>query len=568
MAKLSAYERQREINKARNRALLDQLELKQAVEGLGFPDKKGSQKAKEKSQAKPVQPAKRVKKDSVEKDAPRRQSARLRSSAVVVDPNESPSKKRKREAEEQERLAKEAEERIEAQERERLAKKPRHNDLDLVALTDEDAAAVASLSTELEHLTQNAQNAKAKARGDPEAFVFESEQDAKDQAQVEELRQRLQSLKVVARAKVTENRVYSAAYHPEPTKDLIFFGDKHGQLGIWDARAPPDEVDDEDESQAETQENGHYWRLQVHWPATSKSSISCVKLDPIDSHTVYTSAYDCTIRALSFTSGLSREVFSNDETLICSMDFAPSGHELWISDAAGGVTHLDLRQDKSKGTWYQLSQAKIGSLSVNPTRENFLLTASNSKELRIWDTRKLQSMITDLSLEPSTTEFDSDVVTQYRESKDGEGCLRGEWRHEKSVSSAYWDPRGRGIVSTSYDDAIRIWDIHSPAFESSKPFPSARPFCRISHNCQTGKWLTILRAQWNPNPNVYPHFTIGNMNHSLDIISCKGERITRLSDSSKITAVQAVTCSHPSIVERAATGNASGRCVLWAPADA
>ena len=36
-------------------------------------------------------------------------------------------------------------------------------------------------------------------------------------------------------------------------------------------------------------------------------------------------------------------------------------------------------------------------------------------------------------------------------------------------------------------------------------------------------------------------------------------------DVSRITAVQAVTCSHPNIVERVATGNASGRCVLWAP---
>lgn len=36
-----------------------------------------------------------------------------------------------------------------------------------------------------------------------------------------------------------------------------------------------------------------------------------------------------------------------------------------------------------------------------------------------------------------------------------------------------------------------------------------------------GKWLTILRAQWSPNPDAYPHFTVGNMNHSLDIYSAK-----------------------------------------------
>lgn len=68
--------------------------------------------------------------------------------------------------------------------------------------------------------------------------------------------------------------------------------------------------------------------------------------------------------------------------MISSFDIVPSGHEMWISDTAGGVTHLDVREEKSKGKWYQLSDQKIGCVSVNPSRPNFLLTASNSKELR------------------------------------------------------------------------------------------------------------------------------------------------------------------------------------------
>ena len=49
-------------------------------------------KKREAKKAKPVQPAKRVK--VVKAEEPRRQSARLRK--AVIDPNESPSKKRKR----------------------------------------------------------------------------------------------------------------------------------------------------------------------------------------------------------------------------------------------------------------------------------------------------------------------------------------------------------------------------------------------------------------------------------------------------------------------------------------
>jgi WD repeat-containing protein 76 len=58
------------------------------------------------------------------------------------------------------------------------------------------------------------------------------------------------------------------------------------------------------------------------------------------------------------------------------------------------------------------------------------------------------------------------------------------------------------------------------------------------------------------------------MRHSLDVFACSGELVARLADPKRITAVQAVTVLHPSIVERAASGNGSGRCVLWAPADA
>lgn len=53
-------------------------------------------------------------------------------------------------------------------------------------------------------------------------FVFED--DKSEKATVSDLTKRLQKMRVVSRAKVTQNRVYSAAYHPETSKDLIFFG--------------------------------------------------------------------------------------------------------------------------------------------------------------------------------------------------------------------------------------------------------------------------------------------------------------------------------------------------------
>jgi len=181
-----------------------------------------------------------------------------------------------------------------------VRKRPRHGDLGLADLATEESEELSDLTTTLQTICEG----NVKHVRDPGAFYFGG--DKNDEAAVEELRETLQKLKIVARAKVTENRVYSAAYHPETTKDLVFFGgesslhqrivlrlfklspsDKHGQLGIWDAQAPPVELADEDgQTTTQDKEGGKYWRLQLHWPATSKSSISCIKFDPINSHNV------------------------------------------------------------------------------------------------------------------------------------------------------------------------------------------------------------------------------------------------------------------------------------------
>ncbi|KAG1782567.1 WD40-repeat-containing domain protein [Suillus placidus] len=553
MSELTAYELEREANIARNRALLEELDLKDAVTQLGIPPKP---KPAPRTKAKPIQPANKVKREREVVEAPRRQSARLKKE--VVDPNETAAQKKQREEEQKKRRQIEEQERLEAEEKARLAKRPRHQELDITTLGDElQESELSSLRSSLQAITNVP---LPKRTADADAFVFP--EDRKNEAEVKELRNKLQKLRVVSRAKVTAYRVYSAAYHPEATKDLVFFGDKHGQIGIWDARAPVDEVEDEDgDISADNREGGKHWRLQCHWPASSTSSISSIKFDPVDAHSLFTTSYDGTIRRLSFVSGISQEIFSS-EHLITSMDLSVGGHEMWISDASGGLTHLDLREPKDKACWYGLSAAKIGTVSINPTSPHFLLTASNSRVLKVWDSRKLQK----LASATGTYQFSQYTVEDLVGSKKGKGTVRGIFQHGKSVSSAYWDPRGRSIVSTSYDDSIRLWDLDVAKHNSSTTFPSFAPFGRIKHSCQTGKWVTILRAVWNPNPDVFPHFTIGNLNHALDIYSCKGHLLARLKDN-LLTATQAVTCSHPSVVERCATGNASGRCVLWAPPD-
>jgi hypothetical protein len=59
--------------------------------------------------------------------------------------------------------------------------------------------------------------------GNFDDYVFEEDSE-EDKREFEELKERMSKLVVHARAKVTKSRIYCAAYHPEVTKDLIFFG--------------------------------------------------------------------------------------------------------------------------------------------------------------------------------------------------------------------------------------------------------------------------------------------------------------------------------------------------------
>ena len=155
--------------------------------------------------------------------APRRQSARLLK-PDLVDPNETPAQKRKRLAEAAERRKEEEEERALAEEQERLAKRPRENDLDLSLLTAAEELSDDEMNALRASLQAITNKPIPRGIGNVDDWIYDSDKRAENE--VQELRKRLGQMKIVSRAKVTLNRVYSAAYHPEPTKDLIFFGGK------------------------------------------------------------------------------------------------------------------------------------------------------------------------------------------------------------------------------------------------------------------------------------------------------------------------------------------------------
>ena len=112
-------------------------------------------------------------------------------------------------------------ERKEAEEKARIAKRPRHDILNFKTLAETDSPQdLSKLSTTMGDVVQCKRRVP-----DSDAFVFEGgENSRKAERAVQEIKEKVQNLKVVARAKVVTERIYCAAYHPDVTKDLIFFG--------------------------------------------------------------------------------------------------------------------------------------------------------------------------------------------------------------------------------------------------------------------------------------------------------------------------------------------------------
>lgn len=97
---------------------------------------------------------------------------------------------------------------------------------------------------------------------------------------------------------------------------------------------------------------------------------------------LYTASYDCSLRAISFSDCVSRELFSmpDEDMLITHFDLAPDGNQAWIADKNGGISHADFREGKLGGRrrWVVSGEraAKLGGLSIN--RKSFQAECGSS----------------------------------------------------------------------------------------------------------------------------------------------------------------------------------------------
>jgi WD repeat-containing protein 76 len=308
-----------------------------------------------------------------------------------------------------------------------------------------------------------------------------------------------------------------------------------GNLGVFDASQKIEVDDDGDRTAAII----HSFKLHAR-------TISDFKFHPSDSSALYTASYDSSIRKLDLNKDVAVEVYAdaNEEPLSGVEIPASEPHMLYFSTLEGRMGFTDMRDPKHKET-FQLHDKKIGGFSLHPNLPHLVATASLDRTMKLWDLRKISG--------------GRDVRMP---------ALLGEHTSKLSVSCALWNAAGQ-VVTSSYDDTLKI---HSFPAATSSGFKAGTalsdeemtPTNVIRHNNQTGRWVTILRPQWQQRPNDgINKFVVGNMNRYVDVYSASGEQLAQLGGDG-ITAVPAVAEFHPSM-PWVAGGSGSGKLALWMP---
>lgn len=468
---LSEYEQQRQEKIAKNQALLQQLQLDAAQTGIAPKSKPKPASTAGQKRKKPA-----TQKIKEEDNAPRRTSSRLK--GIVAD---SEVARQKQEAEN------------EAFQEQQKAKRQRvSGDINL---TD------AVVNGRTWNKAGNWLTAVGPAQPGERTFDAQDVRDTTDK-ELRELRERLSSLQLWEgwepnRIKITPERIYSLGFHPSQEKPLVFAGDKLGSLGLFDgSQTNPETIkneDDEDDDAEETEPAISTFKIHTR-------TISAFQFSPHDSNALYSCSYDSSIRRLDLIAGAAIEAYAPADT---SEDAPLSGVE--ISSTDPNLLHFttldgrfglhDLRTPTSETVEiFQLSEKKIGGFSLHPSYPHLVATASLDRHMRVYDLRKITG-----------------------KGEDRVPHMIGEHLSSLSVSHAAWNAAGQ-VATASYDDTVKIYDFSEQCGkwangEAELGEEEMLPSTIVPHNNQTGRWVTILRAQWQLRPpGGVQRFVIGNMN--------------------------------------------------------
>ncbi|KAI9298587.1 WD40 repeat-like protein [Neoconidiobolus thromboides FSU 785] len=321
--------------------------------------------------------------------------------------------------------------------------------------------------------------------------------------------------------KVCDDFIHCAQFHSNKEKVLLSVGSKVGEVSLLDASYYVNRFKNKEYIEdLEYDYEAHLHRFRPHY-----HTISGLKFQPNQEHCLLTCSYDNTIKKMDLNQQESITTFNylNDMDSICSLDIQKFNNNLaYFSTFGGNVGLHDLREYKS--ATHKLTDSKISTISLNPKYEHIFATASADKTVKIYDSRYL-----------------SEKRYLYQS------------KLSSLVSSAHFDPTGKKLVTTSFENSIKVFDYHqNNANHNNKSTDmnmNFSPTITIRHNCRVAALISIFQAKFHPDPNlVQKVITVGDTSKNICFYnSIDGKALFRFANKELISATPAVIEYHPKV---------------------
>ncbi|XP_014872136.1 WD repeat-containing protein 76 [Poecilia latipinna] len=305
--------------------------------------------------------------------------------------------------------------------------------------------------------------------------------------------------------KVVKDRIFSAAFHPCSSSLLLAAGDKWGKIGLWNMGA----------------EWGDDGVLLFEPHSRPVGSMAFSRCHP---NQLLSASYDGSLRCMDVEKAVFDDVYDIDDGL---KTFAFMSHDcstLLVGNWFGEVAIVDRRTPgNSHESLHSLNTKAVRCVDVHPLQMQYFV-AAESRTVGIYDCRYLKTQ--------------SKAVAH----------LNG---HALTITSAYFSPcTGNRVLTSCLDNHIRIYDTSSLTAET--------PLIKsISHDMQTGRWLSKLSAVWDPKQEDC--FVVGSMKRPrrVEVFHESGRLLHSFMDEN-LGTVLSVTAFHPTR-NALLGGNSSGR---------
>ncbi|KAF6004699.1 WD repeat-containing protein 76 [Cyanidiococcus yangmingshanensis] len=336
--------------------------------------------------------------------------------------------------------------------------------------------------------------------------------------------------------KLVPARIYSGVMFPRTDAWTIAVGDKAGHVGIaitsFDLRDTLPV---------------HVLSMRVHRDTTA--GLAVLSHGPC-ARRLLSVSYDGSARVLDLEKEMVETVLADNQERILKTVVPSSLNEdvFWTTAShrslGGFIMRHDLRQDQKSFDVFRIADCRVYSIDLQYGRtsstavghEGLLAVTTAREGVLVFDPRRMEGgAIRRAAPKPLYT-----------------------LPHTRAVTGANWSPSGTRLLTTCYDDLLRVWR------HDGNDFPLEH---RFVHNNHTGRWVTPFDAQWDPTTD-HKLFACGSMNHNpehgVDLFNTEVTRRTvwqRLTGE-PMTAIAAVLAWHPAGVALAGC-TASGRVYLW-----